>query len=181
MNTSHWALLLGALLTVAGLLALAAPSHVAPRIKGFARHVWTGRMLAVWALAWAGWALYSMPLEMLLPVRMWIPLVVLACIPLTWFWMPELLSCRAWGGLLVLFPHPLLMATRSHPSEWRLVLVVFAYVCIGAGMTLILYPYYLRRWMDWLAAQSSRLGMAGVSTLALGALFLKLGLTVLRP
>lgn len=180
MHLNHWSLLLGILLAAKGTFILSAPAAAMRLAKRFSRDVWTGRVLAAAAWIWAGWALYSMPLELLLPIRSWIPLLTLAAIPLSWYWMSELLSCRAVGGLLVLFPCPLLLAARSHPSAWRLALVIFAYVAIVAGMTLILYPYYLRRWIDWLTARSVRMTVAGVLALALGALFIGLGYGALR-
>ena len=178
MQLKDWSLLLGALLAAKGIFVLAARPTATRLAKGFSRDVWTGRLLATVTWLWAGWALYVMPLELLMPIRTWIPLLTLAVIPLSWFWMAELLSCRAVGGLLVLFPCPLLQVARAHPSEWRLALVIFAYVSIVAGMTLILYPYYLRRWIDWTAARPVRMRAAGACTLALGALFIGLGLTL---
>ena len=180
MHLNHWSLLLGALLAVAGIVALAACATAMRLAKRFARDVWTGRLLAAAAWAWAGFALYTMPLELLMPIRAWIPVLTLAAIPLSWVWMADLLSCRAAGGLLVLFPCPLLLAARAHPSAWRLALVVFAYAAIVAGMTLILYPYYLRRWLDAAGACPARMRATGAAALALGALFIGLALTALK-
>ena len=177
---SHWTLLLGALLLAKGLFLLVARAQAAQAARSFSRHVWAGRMLATLAWIWAGWALYIMPLELLQPIRQWIPPLVLVAIPLSWFWMAELLSCRAMGGLLVLFPCPLLLAVREEPSPLRLALVIFAYAAIVSGMWLILYPYYLRRWIDWAVARPLRLQVAGVASLALGAFFLALGLLVFQ-
>ena len=179
MNASQWSLVLGAVLLLKGLFALGATAAAVRRAQSFARDVWIGRVLATVAWIWAGWALYTMPLEFLAPLRHWIPLAILVCIPLTWWWMADLLACRAVGGLLVLFPCPLLLAVRFHPSAWRLVLVAFAYAAVVTGMALILYPYFLRRWLDWLAVKPGRLRAAGAASLALGALFLALGLAVL--
>ena len=178
MTLSHWSMLLGALLLAKGIFLLAAPPQAARMARGFARHVWAGRVLATLAWIWAGWALYVMPLELLQPIRQWIPLLVLAAIPLSWYWMADLLSCRAVGGLLVLFPCPLLLAAREETSPLRLALVIFSYLAIVIGMTLILYPYYLRRWLDWCAAKPVRMLISGVLSTALGAVFLALGLLV---
>jgi len=180
MTLSHWSMLLGALLLAKGIFLLAAPPQAARMARGFARHVWAGRVLATLAWIWAGWALYVMPLELLQPIRQWIPLLVLAAIPLSWYWMADLLSCRAVGGLLVLFPCPLLLAVREEPSPFRLALTIFAYLAIIIGMTLILYPYYLRRWIDWCVARSIRMQVAGAAGVALGAFFVGLGLLVFR-
>ena len=178
MTLSHWSLLLGAILLVKGLFILCARSQATQLAKGFSRHVWTGRVLATGAWAWAGWALYTMPLELLQPIRQWIPLLTVIAIPLSWYWMADLLSCRAVGGLLVLFPCPLLLAVRENLSPLRLALVIFAYLAIVVGMTLILYPYFLRRWIDWTVARPARLQIAGALSAALGAFFVVLGLLV---
>ena len=180
MTLSHWSLLLGAILLLKGIFLLAARPQAEQLAKGFARHVWTGRVLATLAWIWAGWALYTMPLELLKPIRQWIPLLVLAAIPLSWYGLTDLLSCRAMGGLLVLFPCPLLLAVREDPSPLRLALVIFAYLAIVMGMCLILYPYYLRRWIDWVIARPLRMQIAGAAAVALGAFFVGLGLLVFR-
>lgn len=180
MTLSHWSLLLGAILLIQGLFLLAARPQAAGMARGFARHVWAGRVLAALAWIWAGWALYFMPLELLKPFRQWIPLLVLVAIPLSWSWMADLLSCRAVGGLLVLFPCPLLLAVREEPSPLRLALVIFTYAAILAGMWLILYPYYLRRWLEWTVARPGRMQLAGAAGAALGACFVVLGMRVFR-
>ena len=175
LNLSHWSLLLGALLLIKGVFVLVAQAQAAQLAKGFARNVLAGRILATLAWVWAGWALYFMPLELLQPIRPWIPLLVLVCIPLSWVWMAELLSCRALGGLFALFPCPLLLAARECASPLRLALVIFAYIAIVIGMWLILYPYYLRRWLVWCVAEPMRMRIAGVLGAALGGFFVALG------
>jgi hypothetical protein len=180
MTLAHWSLLLGALLSAGGIFILTARTPATRLTRGFARHVWTGRLLATAAWIWAGWATYTMPLDMLTPIRPWLPLLALTAIPLSWYWMADLLSCRALGGLLVLFPCPLLQAARSEPSPWRLVLVSLTYLGIIAGMWLLLYPYQLRRWLAWSAAQPGRMLATGATGAALGACLLVLGLSVFQ-
>lgn len=173
MLLKHWCLILGAPLLLSGIVLLLARDPSARAARGFARSVWAGRVLSALAWIWAGWALRTMPLELLMPLHRWIPLLTAAAIPLTWIWMPELLSCRAVGGLLVLFPCPLLLATRVPGLPvWRLVPVTFAYVCIVTGMILILYPYYLRRWIDWTVAARIRVAFVGALSLLMGAVFI---------
>ena len=108
-----------------------------------------------------------MPLSLLDPYKRFLPLVVLVCIPLSWYWLDELLACRAMGGLLMLFPAPLLLCVRSHPSPWRLVLVTAAYLAIIKGMVLMLYPWHMRRVCHAMAASTAlRLAGGAVGVLA---------------
>lgn len=180
LTLSHWCLLLGAWLALFGALLVGAAPAQAAGLRRFARHVWAGRILATLAWVWGAYALYVMPLDFILPYRHYIPFVTLAAIPLSWFWMDDLLGCRAIGGLLVLFPAPLLKVTDLHPSAWRIVVVTTAYLALTAGMILILYPYHLRRLLDWLATHSLGRRACGAVTLAFGLLLLAMGLTVLR-
>lgn len=180
LTLSHWGLLLGGLITLFGMLLIGGGPVQTAGLRRFARHVWTGRILATLAWIWGAYALYMMPLDFISSYRDYIPFAALIAIPLTWFWMDELLTCRAIGGLLVLFPTPLLQVADLHPSPWRLVMVAITYLGLITGMLLILYPYYLRRILDWLATHSLGRRACGAATLAVGLLLLTLGLTVLR-
>jgi hypothetical protein len=121
-----------------------------------------------------------MGLDILEPFKKFIPFAVLACIPLTWFWLDNLLPCRAIGGLLVLFPYELLHVARVHPSPWRLVVVTLAYLCIVKGMMLLLYPWKMRQAIVWLTQRPPLFRLAGALHALLGLFLIGLGATVLR-
>ncbi len=137
-----------AALAVAALLPalflLARPQETARALRALPRSAWAGRVLSAAALLWAGALVHSEPLEFLLPYRRWIlPLMVLA-VPLTWLATPELLACRATGALMALLPAPVLMVARTHPSPWRLAMVILMYLMAVGGMWLMMSPYRLR-------------------------------------
>jgi len=121
-----------------------------------------------------------MDLDLINPYKAYLPVLVLICIPLTWFWMDNLLACRATGALLTLFPYELLHLARVHASPGRLVVVTFLYLCIVTGMTLILYPWKMRQCLEWLAHAEATIRCAGALCALLGLLFIAMGLTVLR-
>ncbi len=178
MKLQIWVALLAALACVSGLLALCATNASARFLRGFCRNRWAGYVLSTLALVWAGWLLYALPLEFLLPYRKLIPFVMLAAIPFSWYAMPDLLSARALGGLLVLIPAPVLLVARVHPSAWRLVVVVLMYVMAIAGMILIMAPYYLRDGLAWLTQTDRRLRSFGAVRLLIGLLLAWLALFV---
>lgn len=180
MLLSHWCYCLAGAFAVTGLAALARPAAAAGVCRAFPRGVWAGRVLSAAAWVWAGFAVNMMPLDFLEPCKKFIPALVLVCIPLTWFWLDNLLACRALGGLFTLFPYGLLRAARVHASAWRLAPVVAAYLFIIAGMVLILHPWRGRRALAWLAGGPGRIRPAAAALLAAGALFAVLGATALR-
>lgn len=179
-NIFQWSLLLGTLTTLLALVVLAGPKIAPPLLYAFPRHKWTGRCLAVLAWLGAAWATAVMPLAFLEPYKRFLPILVLVCVPLSWYWLEELLPCRASGGILMLFPAPLLMATRQHYSSWRLLLVVYAYIAIVAGMTFMLYPWHLRRLCHRLAASARWREVVGTVVLALGFSIIVVGMVALR-
>ncbi len=180
MDISQWGILLGALLLASGSLMVAAPARSADFLKRFSRSVWLGRILS--AVAWGGAAVASMGMgwDFLEPYKKFVPAVAAICIPLTWWALDNLLACRAWGGILCLFPVWMLAASRMNYSPWRLVLVCFAYVCIVKGMLLILYPWYLRRELEWTVGSARRMVVIGALRAILGSLFLVLAITALK-
>lgn len=177
----QWSLILGAGFVGWGLVALLAPAGAARLLARFPRDRWAGRALSVVALIWSGWLIYAMPLEFLMPYRRWVPWAILAAVPLTWAAMPDLLACRALGGLLCLLPAPVLQVARFHPSPWRLVVVVLMYGAAIKGMVLLMSPHYLRRVIDVVTRRPAWLRVAGAVALSIGVVLLLLGLGVFRP
>lgn len=175
-----WCYLFGLICVLAGGLIALAPAPMARFYNALPRHVMAGRALSTAAWIWAGYALWMMNLDFLMPFQKYIPIAVLVCIPLTWFWLDNLLPCRAIGGLLCLFPYELLHAARVHPSPWRLVVVTFAYLCIIKGMVLLLYPWKMRQATVWLTRRQPLFRLAGAANALLGLFLIALGATVLR-
>jgi len=113
-------------------------------MQRFPRDVWSGRVLSGFAVLWAAWVLYDMPMGRF---ESWKPLVWPAAIVLggfVWYYMDELLAPRALGALLLLYPAPVLSAARLHPSPWSVVMSVLAYACVLKGMALMLSPFWFR-------------------------------------
>ncbi len=175
-----WCYLLGLICVLLGASIALAPAPLSRFYQELPRNKAAGYILSSIAWIWAGYALWTMGLDLLMPFKKFIPLAVLACIPLTWYWMDNLLSCRAVGGILVLFPYELLHVARVHPSPWRLVLVTLAYLCIVKGMILILYPWKMRQAIVWFTQRPALFRLGGALDALLGLFLIALGATVLR-
>ncbi len=180
MLLSCWCYLLGLICVLMGAAIVAAPAPLARFYNALPRSVAAGRVLSTVAWIWAGYALWTMQLDFLVPFKKFLPAAVLVCVPLTWFWLDNLLTCRALGGILVLFPYELLHTARVHASPWRLVLVTLAYLCIVKGMILILYPWKMRQAIVWLTQRPALFRLAGALDALLGLFLIGLGATALR-
>lgn len=150
------ALLIGLLALAIGGISLAAPARVLAGTERFPRSVWPGRILAAIDLVWAAYELTRMHLGMFDAWKVhlvWLtPVSIYLCIK----FMDDLLSPRALGGLFLLAAGPVLDIARWHPSDWRLVITVIAYLWIVLGLTLLLEPWWFRRLMPRIAGTTAR-------------------------
>ena len=162
------ALITGLLTAVPAGFALIAPASAEKWFKKFPRSVWPGRVImalcVVWAVAW----LVIMPFDFLKVLHPYLWIIMPLFIAGTWFFMPELLSCRAFGCLIALAATPMLSSAQWHPSLMRYFVIVYAYVLAVAGMFYIALPYLVRDHITWTFAGPAR-------TRAVSAAFAVLG------
>lgn len=184
MNLTIWCLIIGGLLLAYGLLASAWPDLAAKGLVAFPRN-----RVCAWVLCAAGWFGAAYELDTIgidvfdkflkaFPGELWILAIVLT--PLTCWWMENLLAVRGASAVLMLFPCELFPYTRVAESDWRLVLVGFAYVCAVIGMFAMFYPWRARQVLAWVAASRLRVMASGVFLGVLGAFVSVLGVTVLK-
>ena len=150
------ALLIGLLALTVGALSLLAPARIRAGVAAFPRSIWPGRILAAIDLVWAAYALSQMHLGMFDAWKVHLYWMVPAAIFLCVKYLDELLSRRALGGFFLLVAGPVLDVARWHPSEWRLVVTVIAYVWILLGLTFLLSPWWFRRLTPWIAGSNDR-------------------------
>jgi uncharacterized protein YjeT (DUF2065 family) len=156
------------------------PTRARERLRAFPRSCWPGRIMSALALGWAGWLLYGMPLGPLDPYKPWLAVLTPVTIGLTWFYLDELLSVRALGGLLLLIPAPILAAARLHPARLRVVVSAVCYVMIFKGLAFMLSPYVFRMWSARFLATDRACRIAGHAGLVLDLALVVLALTVYR-
>ena len=180
MTLSVWCTVLGCSLGAWGLSVLVLPEKMSRVLNAVPRQLIVGYVLTAIAWSWAGYALWTMDLDLINPYKRYLPIAVAACIPLTCWWMENLLAFRALGAILMLFPYELLHVARVHQSPWRLVLVTFAYICIVKGMVLVLYPWHMRRAIVFVTARPWLFRTMAVAHLGLGLLIFALGASVLK-
>ena len=147
------ALLIGLLALTGGVISLLAPAKIRAGVAAFPRSIWPGRILAAIDLVWAAYELTRMHLGMFDAWKVhlyWLtPVAIVLCV----VYLDELLSPRALGGFLLLVAGPVLDIARWHPSNWRLVITVLAYLWILLGLVFLLSPWWFRRISIWLTGR----------------------------
>ena len=166
----------GAFLVVVGVLGLVKPD-IAQLAKQFPRSRIAGVVLLTVCLVWTMWlvatiqmgefAAFRRPLLIALPVG-----YVLAL-----FFVDEFLAVRALGILCLLVAEPLLDAAFLRYETSRLLVTVFAYLLIIAGLFWVAIPYVLRDQINWGARSVFRWRCMHAIVLIYGCVILKFAFT----
>lgn len=139
-----------------------------------------GVILTLICWAWVTLGLLLHPIDLLAfltpttTVVMGVVCAVASCVLLQ-----NLLCARAIGGLLMLWPMPVIVAVRDQITLWRVVPVSVGYVSLTLGMFIVFYPWIFRKICSGLAthnrvriATALALAVAGILT---GICWLSLG------
>ena len=161
--TAQWltGLLAGALAALGVWLLFPA---AATQVRRLPRAPLLGIALSTLCWVWVGLGLWLHPVDLLAfltPARLLILTVL--CAILSPVLLQNLLCARAVGGLLMLWPMPVILAVRDQITLWRLVPVTLGYASLTFGMFIVFYPWLLRVVCDRLADHPRlRQGLAGL-------------------
>lgn len=173
-------LIVGIFLAATHLVALLMPAAVQSWLKAFPRSPFWGTALLVAASAWFWWLIVTMDLH---EFSNWRPVLKIG-IPiaawLTWRYVPEFLSVRSLGMLVLLGAEALLEAAWMRPEASRLWLVSIVYVWLTAALFWVGMPYTLRDQIAWATASAGRWRFLALGGIAYGVVLLSLGLTLHR-
>jgi len=176
---AFWFFILGLPLLGYGLVSLLFAGWTAKALMAFPRCKPAGYALCAVGWVWTARACDTIGIEVFdkflkaFPGELWILALVLTV--LTCLWMGNLLPIRGVCALFMLFPGEMFPAIRLCETEWRLALVVFAYVCAITGMFGMFYPWRIRQALAWRAAKPVRVRAVGAALAAAGVLFVTLG------
>ncbi len=173
-----WFLLLGLPTLALGLFALLATARAAGQCVAFPRNKIAGWILCAVGWAWTAYECDTIGIDVfdkfLKAFPMELPILAIVLTILTCWWMPNLLPLRGVSAIFMLFPGEMFPVIRLCDTQWRLALVVFAYVCAIVGMYGMFYPWRLRQALAWLAAKPMRVRVCGGVLTATGLLFVAL-------
>src|SRR5438552_13706583 len=145
----------GAFLILIGLLGLLKPDF-ANVVQRFPRSYITGVILLTVCLVWTFWLLATIQMGEFSSFRR--PLLIALPIGygLVLRFVDEFLAVRALGILCLLAAEPLLDAAVVRYETSRLLVTVFAYLLIIAGLFWVTIPYLLRDQINWSACSAIR-------------------------
>ena len=161
----------GAFLIVVGLIGLIKPDF-ASVVKQFPRSRAAGIVLLTICLAWTLWLLSTIQMGEFAGFRR--PLLI--GLPIGYVlalrFVDEFLAVRALGILCLLAAEPLLDAAFLRYETSRMLVTVFAYLLIIAGLFWVAVPYILRDQINWIARSVFRWRCLHAIVLACGGVIL---------
>ena len=96
------------------------------------------------------------------------------------FFVQDFLAVRGLAVVLLLLAKLMVDTARWAETDWRLVVITWAYVMVAAGIWFTLYPWHLRDILNWATANEKRVRVGSAIRLAFGLFVAVLGLTVYR-
>jgi len=169
-------IVVGAFLILVGLLGLLKPDF-ADLMQRFPRSHIAGVILLTICLIWTFWLLATIQMGEFSSFRRPLLIVLpIGYVLVLWF-VDEFLAVRALGILCLLAAEPLLDAAFLRYETSRLLITVFAYLLIIAGLFWVAIPYVLRDQINWSARSVFRWRFLHVIALIYGGVILTFAFT----
>jgi hypothetical protein len=182
MKLSLLAILLGAGMGLPQVYGLVNPGGLAAAARKFPRSLPVGIVLMLLATAWFVWNFNNEPIADFSAFKPYmrdgfIAVGILACI-----FVQDFLAVRALAVLLLLLAKTMVDTGRPYlgESQWVLVIQVWAYLLVAAGIWFTVMPWRLRDFIVWATATEARTRFLCVIRLAFGLFIVYLGLTAFR-
>lgn len=180
MTLSTLAILIGVVFSIPQVYGLLNPQGFTRAVRAFPRSQAWGFALMTLGTAWF---LYNLNRETIADFAAYKRIMLIgfgALGLLTCIYVRDFLAVRGLAVILLLSAWFTMNHTRWAESDWRLVLVVWAYIWVVAGMWLTVAPSRLRDYFEWITATEHRVRVGSALRLGLGVLVLVLGLTAFR-
>ncbi len=180
INLSTLAVVLGLGMGLPQIYGLLKPAAFAASVRKFPRSLPCGVFLMLLGTAWFVW---NLNLESISDFAAWKPALlagfaavgVASCI-----FVQDFLAVRGLAVVVLLLAKLMVDTARWSETEWRLVVVTWAYALVIAGIWFTVWPWHLRDLLNWATATEQRVRFGSALRLAFGLFVAALGFTVFR-
>ena len=180
INLSTLAVILGLVMALPQIYGLLKPAAFAAGLRKFPRSLPWGVALM---LMGTGWFVYYLDQESISDFAAWKPwlLAGFAAVGIaSCFFVQDFLAVRGLAVVLLLLAKLMVDTARWVETDWRLVMVTWAYALVIAGIWFTIWPWHLRDVLNWATADEKRVRVGSAIRLAFGLFVTVLGLTVYR-
>lgn len=169
---------LGVIMAAVNLFALLQPAQFAAAARKFPRSIPAGYVLTLGGAAWFMWNVSHESLADFESLKPFLYTLFIGVGLGTCFFVQDFLAVRGLAVLMLLLGKLMVDSERWASTEWRLVIAVWAYLLVVAGMWFTISPWRLRDILQWATANEKRIRLGSAARLAFGVFVAVLGLTV---
>jgi len=164
------------------LVGVTQPAKLAAAVKKFPRNLPLGIVLMLLGTAWFVWNVNNEPVADFSAFKPYMMAGFAAVGVLSCIYVQDFLAVRGLAIVLLLLGKLMVDTGRPHLGESPFVLVIqiWAYLMVVAGISFTIWPWKLRDLLDWATANDSRTRLLSGVRLAFAAFVLVLGLTAFR-
>ena len=178
VKLSTLAIVMGAVTVAINLYGVLKPAKFAVIARKFPRSLPLGFVLTLLATAWFIWNVRGESLSDFETMKNFLCILFAAVGIGTCIFVHDYLAVRGAAALLLLLAKLIVDTARWSNTDWRVIIVLWAYVMVAAGIWFTVSPWRLRDLIHWTTANDSRTKISSGIRLSFGALVLLLGLTV---
>ena len=178
LKLSTLAVIMGLGMGLPQIYGIVKPAAFAARVRKFPRSLSAGIFLM---LLGTGWFVYYLSLESISDFASYKPILlggfaavgIASCI-----FIQDFLAVRGLAVVFLVLAKLMVDTARWNASDWRLVVVTWAYLLVVAGIWFTITPWHLRDLLNWATANEKRVRIGSALRLAFGLFVAGLGLTV---
>lgn len=178
VKLSTLAVVLGLAVLAPNIYGILKPARFAALARQFPRHWLSGVVLMLLSTAWFIYYVRWEEVADFEPLKPYLYAMFVAVGVGSCLFVRDFLAVRGAAVFMLLLAKLMVDTARWAESNWRLVIVVWAYVLVVAGIWLTVSPWRLRDWLNWATATEQRVRVGSAVRAAFGLLVLLLGLWV---
>jgi len=182
MTLSLLSILLGVGMSVPQVYALKKPAQFTAAARKLPRNLPVGVALMLLGTAWFLWIVNNEPIADFSAYKPVMMVAFAAVGVLTCIFVQDFLAVRGIAVVLLLLGKLMVDTGRPHlgTTPWVLVIQVWAYVLIIAGIWFTITPWKFRDLIEFATATDNRIRIGSIVRLAFALFMVALGLTVFR-
>ena len=182
MKLSLLSILLGVGMSVPQVYGLTKPVQFAAAARKFPRNLPVGIFLMLLGTAWFLWNVNNESLADFSAYKPEMMIAFAAIGILSCIFVQDFLAVRGLAVVILLLGKLMVDTGRPHlgESHWVLVIQIWAYALIVAGVWFTVTPWKLRDFLNWATATQSRVRITSAIRLAFAVFIVLLGLTAFR-
>jgi hypothetical protein len=178
VKLSTLSICLGFLFAGLHLFGLIQPARFAAQARKFPRSIPIGCVLTIAGTAWFVWNVSQESLADFESLKPFLFTLFIGVGLGTCFFVHDFLAVRGMSVLLLLLAKMMVDAQRWAPSQWRVVIALWAYAMVVFGMWFTISPWRVRDLIQWGTANESRTRIASAIPFVFGLFVAALGFTV---